>query len=89
MRYYIGNKAEITVHGVTVEEALGDAVFQYPELKFHVFDSKGLLRRHINVYVNDNHLLGNKRLKTKLKENDSITLLTSISGGQFALVNNR
>ncbi len=81
MRYYIGNKAEISVQGATVGEALDDAVVQFPELKFHIFDSKGLLRRHINIFVNENNLRGAKRLKAKLKEDDHITLLTSISGG--------
>ena len=81
MRYYIDNQPEALVHGATVLDALQDAVLQYPALKFHVFDSQGRLRRHINVFVNDENIRELKGLKTKLEENDRITLLASISGG--------
>ncbi len=81
MRYYIDGKPEIAVAGGTVREALEDAVAQFPALKFHIFDDKGMLRRHMNVFVNDTHIRQLKGVKTKLKENDRITLLASISGG--------
>ncbi len=81
MRYYVDNRAEVTVRGSTVAEALQDAVEKFPALKFHVFDSAGKLRRHINVFVNDESIRDLKGLKTKLKEEDRITLLASISGG--------
>ncbi len=81
MRYYINNQAEAVVHGETVSDALQDAVSQYPDLRFHVFDSEGKLRRHINVFVNDQNVRELDGLETKLKESDRITLLASISGG--------
>ncbi len=81
MRYYINNQAEALVHGATVFDALQDAVSQYPDLRFHVFDSEGKLRRHINVFVNDQNVRELDGLETKLKESDRITLLASISGG--------
>ena len=81
MRYYIDNKPEILVQGATVLDALHDAVEQYPALNFHVFDSDDKVRRHINVFINDRNIRELKGLKTKLKDDDRITLLASISGG--------
>jgi molybdopterin synthase sulfur carrier subunit len=81
MRYYTDNHAESPVDGGTVIEALKDAVEKYPALKVHVFDSEGKLRRHINVFVNDENIRDLKGLETELKEDDRITLLASISGG--------
>lgn len=81
MRYYIDNQPEALVYGATVLDALGNAVEQYPGLKFHIFDSDGKLRRHINVFVNDENIRDLKGLKTELKEEDRITLMASISGG--------
>lgn len=81
MRYYIDNKSEVIVRGATVADALQDAVLQHPALKFHVFDSAGKVRRHINVFVNDENIRDLKGLKTRLKEEDRVTLLASISGG--------
>jgi sulfur-carrier protein len=81
MRYYTGNQPETAVQGATVIEALNDAVEKYPALKTHVFDSEGKLRRHINIFVNDENIRDLKGLDTTLKEDDRITLLASISGG--------
>ena len=81
MRYYINNQSEALIRGTTVIDALQDAVSQYPALRFHIFDSNGQLHRHINVFVNDENIRDLKGLKTKLEENDRLTLLVSISGG--------
>ena len=81
MRYYIDNKPEVVLDGMTVDEVLQNAVTQYPALKFHLFDSKGKIRRHINIFVNNQNVRELDGLETKLKEDDRVTLLTSISGG--------
>jgi sulfur-carrier protein len=81
MRYYINNQPEAAVGGATVWEALQDAVGQFPALKFHVFDSEGRLRRHINVFVNDRNVRDLKGLESPIKEQDRIILMASISGG--------
>ena len=81
MRYYVGNQPEVPVEGRTVLEALEDAVEKYPALKFHIFEGDGKLRRHINVFVNEENIREMKGLKTRLKEADRIVLLASISGG--------
>jgi len=81
MRYYIDNKPETAVQGATVLEALQDAVTQYPALKFHLFDSGGKVRRHINVFVNNQNIRELNGLETGLVESDQIILMASISGG--------
>ena len=81
MRYYTDNQAEAAVQGATVIEALNNALEKYPALKTHVFDSDGKLRRHINVFINDENIRDLEGLETELKEEDRITLLASISGG--------
>jgi molybdopterin converting factor small subunit len=81
MRYYINNQPEVLVHGITVLDALQDAVAQYPALKFHLFDSEGKIRRHMNVFVNNQNIRDLDGPKTELKDDDQIVLLASISGG--------
>ncbi len=81
MRYYIDNKPEAIVHGLTVLDALHDVVTQYPALKFHLFDSEGKVRRHINVFINNENIRDFNGLETRLDENDQIILMASISGG--------
>ncbi len=81
MRYYIDNQNEVVVPGTSVIEALNNAGKKFPALKGQIFDTNGKLRRHINVFVNDENIKELKGLKTKLKEEDRVTLLASISGG--------
>ena len=81
MRYYIDNKLEVVVDGATVLDALKDVVTRYPTLKFHIFDSGGKVRRHINVFVNNQNIRDLNGLETRLEENDQIILMASISGG--------
>lgn len=81
MRYYINNQPQAIVHGATVLDALQNAVAQYPALKFHVFDSSGRVRRHINIFVNNENIRDLNGLDTVVQDDDQITLLASISGG--------
>ena len=81
MRYYIDGQPEALVAGETVLDALQDAVSQFPALRFHLFDSGGNLRRHMNVFVNDQNIRDLEGLKSKLLPQDRVVLLASISGG--------
>jgi molybdopterin synthase sulfur carrier subunit len=58
-------------------DALG---IRFPELKPHLRDDQGQVRRFLNIYVNDEDIrfLGKDY---KFKEGDEITLVPSIAGG--------
>ena len=58
-------------------DALGS---RFPELKPHLRDDQGQVRRFLNIYVNDEDIrfLGKDY---KFKEGDEITLVPSIAGG--------
>jgi sulfur-carrier protein len=60
-----------------VLDALGA---RFPELKPHLRDEQGKVRRFLNIYVNDEDIrfLGNDY---KFKEGDEVTLVPSIAGG--------
>ncbi|HKD79761.1 MAG TPA: MoaD/ThiS family protein [Candidatus Angelobacter sp.] len=53
---------------------------RFPELKPHLRDDQGNVRRFLNVYVNDEDIrfLGKDY---KFKEGDEVTLVPSIAGG--------
>jgi molybdopterin converting factor small subunit len=58
-------------------DALGS---RFPELKPHLRDEQGNVRRFLNIYVNDEDIrfLGKDY---KFKEGDEVTLVPSIAGG--------
>lgn len=53
---------------------------RFPELKPHLRDEQGNVRRFLNIYVNDEDIrfLGKDY---KFKEGDEVTLVPSIAGG--------
>ena len=79
--YYTDKQTHFEVSGATALEAVQNAVEKYPALKFHVFDSEGKLRRHINLFVNDvtvKELDGNL---TVIGEKDIVRILAAAAGG--------
>ena len=81
MKYYVGNQSEFIVEGTTIAVLLDIFVLCYPSLKTHLFDAKGDLRRHFNIFVNGVHSRELNGMETILKEDDKVILMASAAGG--------
>ena len=81
MKFYVDNQTEFEVQGVTVAEVLENILVRYPALKPHLYDAKGELRRHFNIFVNGVHLRELNGLATELHTGDKIILMASAAGG--------
>jgi molybdopterin synthase sulfur carrier subunit len=58
-------------------DALGS---RFPDLKPHLRDDHGQVRRFLNIYVNDEDIRFLEK-DYKFKEGDEVTLVPSIAGG--------
>ena len=81
MKFYVDNQSEFSMNGATVAELLDNILLRYPALKPHLFDTKGDLRRHFNIFVNGVHVRDLNGMETKLKEEDKVILMASAAGG--------
>ena len=72
-----GDRAEHAVEGATVGELLGALERAHPAAAGWILDERGLIRRHINVFVNGE--LGGE--ETAVGEDDRVDVLPAISGG--------
>ena len=81
MKYYVDNQSEFIVEGTTIAVLLDNIVLRYPTLKTHLFDAKGDLRRHFNIFVNGVHSRELNGMETILKEDDKVILMASAAGG--------
>lgn len=79
--YYTDKQTQFEVSGSTVLEAVQNAVEKYPQLKFHVFDRDGNLRRHIQLFVNDVNVKELDGVETKVGEGDVVRILAAVAGG--------
>jgi len=81
LRYYTSGQAEIPTSGNTVAEALEQLFSKHVELKQHMVDGNGQLRRFVNLFVNDENIRDLAGLDTALKEADRLVIVPSIAGG--------
>lgn len=81
LKYYLNDQTEVSVSGGNVAEALTDLAARYPLIAPHLFDSSGKIRRHINLFVNQNNIRDLQGLETALHAGDVIKILPSVTGG--------
>jgi molybdopterin converting factor small subunit len=77
LRKLAGGDAEHPVAGTTIGDLLRALERDHPGLSGWVLDERGLIRRHINVYVNGE--LGSR--DTVVADRDRVEVLPAISGG--------
>jgi molybdopterin converting factor small subunit len=77
LRKLAGGRPDHRVEGATVGELLRALERAQPELSGWVLDERGLVRRHINVFVNGEA----SREETPVGSDDRIDVLPAISGG--------
>jgi hypothetical protein len=76
----VQGRERVTVEGQTVGECLQDLVRQFPEAKKLLFDSQGLLLKHVYVYVNAEGL-HKADFARKVTERDELLLAVLVTGG--------
>jgi molybdopterin converting factor small subunit len=54
---------------------------RHPELYRCICDEAGSVRRHINVFVNQDNIRDRDGVDTTLAANDVVTILPAVSGG--------
>ena len=77
LKQVAGHRSEHSVDGATVRELLRALEEANPEAGGWILDERGLIRRHINVFVNGE--LGEE--ETAVDADDRVDVLPAISGG--------
>jgi len=86
LRQYAANHDAVEVEAESVEQALGDLVDRFDQLRRHLYADDGRLRNFVNVYVNEEDIRYLEKDATPLKEGDTISIVPSIAGGSFSLM---
>ncbi len=80
LRPFTKDQKVVSATGSTLAEAIANLDEQYPGIGERLLEN-GVLRRFINVYVNDEDVRFSGALETALKSGDSITILPAVAGG--------
>ena len=81
MKYYTDNHSEVDVTASTVREAVDAVAERYPQLRTHVFDAQGQIRRHFTIFVNGEQIRDLNGADTALTVSDKVILMASSAGG--------
>jgi molybdopterin converting factor small subunit len=79
-RQHTDDKKIVEVQGDTVGLALADLVRQYPAMEKELFDKKGQLHGHIEIYLNAESAFPGE-LEKPVKPGDDIQIVTFLAGG--------
>jgi molybdopterin synthase sulfur carrier subunit len=73
--------SELQLPAPTVRAALAEIQERHPALYRSVCDETGAVRRHVNLFVNADHIRDLEGLDTALRPADVVTILPAVSGG--------
>ena len=75
------SQPELTLRARDVRELLAELAQKHPQVHVRICDEQGEPRRHINVFVNEDHVRMLDGLDTHLTKGDLVTILPAVSGG--------
>jgi molybdopterin synthase sulfur carrier subunit len=81
LRILSGGAGEVSVEGTTVSEALKALDAAHSGLAERLFDEAGLLRRSINVFVDDEDVRFLDGVETALREGQTLSIVPAVAGG--------
>lgn len=81
LRAYCGGASRITLDAASIRSALEQLEQRHPSLYGSVCDERGMVRRHVNLFVNTSNVRDRQGLDTPLVPGDVVTILPSVSGG--------
>jgi len=81
LRAYCEGTSHLVLTASDVRTTLAELGRAYPKLYRNVCDETGAVRRHINVFVNRDHMRDLDGLDTELGSGDTIIILPAVSGG--------
>jgi molybdopterin converting factor small subunit len=82
LRGLVGGRAELDAPAGRLRDVLDAVGRESPELVDRVRLDADSLRRHVNVFVNDEDVRFRDLLDTPVREGDCVTIVPSIAGGR-------
>jgi molybdopterin converting factor small subunit len=81
LRVHFPALADAQVRGETVAEVVAELDSLHPGMASYLVDDHGALRRHVNIFVNDELVRDRVRLKDPVRPGDRVYVMQALSGG--------
>jgi molybdopterin synthase sulfur carrier subunit len=77
------NQPEVVVEGSDVREVIGNLEAKFPGVRARLCDDNGVLRRFVNIYINEEDIRFLKGEATPLQDGDEVSIVPAIAGGVY------
>ncbi len=81
LRRFTDNLASLETDSNSVLEAVNSLANRFPELKEHLFDDQGKLRRFIRIYVGEKDIRELNNEQTSVEADSVVSIIPAIAGG--------
>jgi molybdopterin converting factor small subunit len=81
LRAYCNGASVLMVSASSLRGVLDELEREYPSIYSGVCDDTGAVRRHVNLFVNKDHMRDRDGLETVLVPGDDVIILPAVSGG--------
>jgi sulfur-carrier protein len=81
LRECCAGAAKLEVEAASVRALLHGLEQHYPSLHRSICDETGVVRRHVNLFVNTSHIRDRDGLDTALAPGDEVIVVHAVSGG--------
>jgi molybdopterin converting factor small subunit len=81
LQKFTTHQSTVQIEGVTVQEALDDLVRHFPGIREQLCDSRGAIRKFINLYLNNEDIRFLDGAKTAIQDGDELAIIPAVAGG--------
>lgn len=83
LRKLTGGADDVSIEAASVGEMIENLESAHAGLKERLCDEAGDIRRFVNIYVNDEDVRFLQGKNTPLSDNDQVSIVPAIAGGNF------
>ena len=80
-RYFPDLQNNTEIEGKTIADIIANLDSQHPGLAAYVVDERGVLRKHVNIFLGENLIHDRQTLSDSVQKNDQIYIFQALSGG--------
>ncbi len=80
-RFFPDLQQHVQINGATVAEIVAGLNQRYPGLADYIVDERGTLRKHVNIFINDELIHDRHHLSDSVQEGQHIFIFQALSGG--------
>ncbi|VAW30772.1 hypothetical protein MNBD_CHLOROFLEXI01-530 [hydrothermal vent metagenome] len=81
VRFFPNLENPTAVSGTTIAELIKNIDDKHPGLAAYIIDERGMLRKHVNIFLRGDLIQDRQTLQDTVEVNDEVYIFQALSGG--------